>query len=170
MDTKPAAISPIERTIYFLRGHKVMLDRDLAKLYGVSTRRLNERVKRNPKRFPADFMFRLNKEEIENWMSQFATSNLSVKMGLRKPPCAFTEQGVAMLSSILNSERAILVNVEIMRAFVRLREILASHKDLAFKLNELEKKYDSQFKVVFDAIRRLMSPPEKPRPSIGFKP
>lgn len=160
----------VERHIYLLRGHKVMLDRDLAAMYGVSTGRLNEQVKRNPKRFPADFAFRLNKEEMTNWISQIATSNPGAKMGIRKPPYAFTEQGVAMLSSVLNSERAILVNVEIMRTFVRLRQILSSHKDLARKLAELEKKYDAQFRVVFDAIRELMAPPDPPRKSIGFQP
>lgn len=147
-----------------------MLDRDLAAMYGVSTGRLNEQVKRNPKRFPADFAFRLNKEEMANWISQIATSNPGAKMGVRKPPYAFTEQGVAMLSSVLNSDRAVLVNVEIMRTFVRLRQILSSHKDLARKLAELEKKYDAQFRVVFDAIRELMAPPDPPHKSIGFQP
>ena len=147
-----------------------MLDRDLAEIYGASTKRLNEQVKRNPGRFPRDFMFRLSKAEMAHWRSQIATSNPGAKKGVRRPPYAFTEQGVAMLSSVLNSERAVLVNVEIMRAFVRLRQVLNSHKDLARKLVELERKYDSQFKAVFDAIRELMAPPAKPRPKIGFQP
>ena len=119
-------------------------------------------------RFPDDFMFRLSKAELEDWRSQFVTSNPAQKMGLRRPPYAFTEQGVAMLSSVLRSERAVLVNVEIMRAFVRMRQILATHVDLARKLEALEKKYDTQFKAVFDAIRELMSPPEPVRGKFGF--
>ncbi|MFH2203512.1 MAG: ORF6N domain-containing protein [Elusimicrobiota bacterium] len=159
----------IERRIYLLRGQKVMLDRDLAEMYGVSTKRLNEQVKRNPKRFPADFMFQLNKKELADWRSRIATSNPGAKMGIRRLPYAFTEQGVAMLSSVLNSERAILVNVQIMRTFVRLRQMLTSNKELAHRLNKLEKKYDSQFRVVFDAIRELMAPSESPRKAIGFQ-
>jgi len=121
----------IEQSILLIRGHKVMLDRDLAELYGVETRVLVQAVKRHSRRFPGDFMFQLTKEEFRDWRSQFVMSNPSTKMGLRRAPYAFTEQGVAMLSSVLNSHQAIDVNVEIMRAFVRLREILASHKDLA---------------------------------------
>lgn len=156
----------IQSKIIMIRGEKVILDSDLAGLYGVSTKRLNEQVRRNPARFPSDFMFRLTKEEYEILRSQFATSSWG---GRRNLPYAFTEQGVAMLSSVLNSERAILVNVEIMRTFVRLRELLATHKDLARKLEELEKKYDEQFAVVFDAITELMKPPEPPpKRRIGF--
>ncbi len=146
-----------------IRGQKALLDRDLADLYGVPTKRLNEQVRRNIRRFPADFMFQLTKEEFENWKSQIATSNPALKMGARKRPYAFTERGVAMLSSVLNSDRAIAVNIAIMRAFVRLREILATHKDLARKLESIETKlgeHDKKFQIVFDAIRQLMAPPE----------
>ncbi len=161
----PAEI--IEQKILLLRGKKVMLDRDLAMLYGVETRVLNQAVRRNVKRFPEDFMFQLTNEEMENWKSQIVISNKE-RMGLRKRPYAFTENGVAMLSSVLNSERAITVNIQIMRTFTRLREMLAAHKDLASKLNEMEKKYDAQFKVVFDAIRQLMAQPEPKKRKIGF--
>ena len=158
----------IERKIYLFRGHKVMLDSDLAELYEVSTRRLNEQVKRNVARFPADFMFQLSEEEAENLRSQFATSSAS-HGGRRYLPYVFTEQGVAMLSSVLHSERAIQVNIAIMRTFVKLRQMLASNAELARKLAAMEKKYDTQFKVVFDAIRQLMTPPEKPKKKIGFR-
>ena len=147
-----------------------MLDRDLAELYEVTTKAFNQAVKRNLERFPGDFMFQLNEGELENWRSQIVTSNPSAKMGLRRRPYAFTEQGVAMLSSILRSKRAVQVNIAIMRAFVKLRELLATHKDLARKLDALEKKYDAQFQVVFDAIRKLMEPEElPPRQQIGFE-
>jgi len=158
----------IETCILLLRGQKVMLDVDLAKLYGVTTFNLNKAVKRNLDRFPEDFMFQLNYQEVRNLIFQIGISSWG---GTRKLPRAFTEQGVAMLSSVLKSKRAVQVNIEIMRAFVKLRELLASHKDLALKLAEMEKKYDSQFKVVFDAIRELMTPidpPPKPR-RIGFR-
>jgi hypothetical protein len=162
----------IEKAILLIRGQKVLLDRDLAELYEVPTKRLNEQVRRNLRRFPEDFMFQLSKEELENWRSQFVTSNPTAKMGLRRPPYAFTEQGVAMLSSVLNSDRAIEVNIAIMRAFVRLREIMSTHKDLARKLAELERKlgkHDEKFAVVFEAIRQLMAPPVAPaKPRIGF--
>jgi hypothetical protein len=157
----------IKNKILLIRGQRVMLDRDLAVLYGVETKTLKQAVKRNPKRFPNDFMFELTKEEFKNWRSQFVTSKAD-KMGLRYPPFAFTENGVAMLSSILNSERAIMVNIQIMRTFTRLREILGSHVELRRKIEQMEKKYDSQFKVVFEAIRQLMSPPLKPKRKIGF--
>ena len=160
----------IENAILLIRGHKVMLDRDLAELYGVPTGVLNQAVKRNRRRFPNDFMFQLSKEEVENWKSQIVISNSVVRMGLRKRPYAFTEQGVAMLSSVLHSDRAIDVNIAIMRAFVQLRELLATHKDLARKLDALEKKYDAEFQVVFEAIRQLMlPPPEKPKGRFGFR-
>jgi hypothetical protein len=159
----------IEKAILLIRGQKVMLDRDLAPLYGVATKVLLQAVKRNLQRFPDDFMFQLTKEELDHWRSQIVTSNPAAKMGLRRRPFAFTEQGVAMLSSVLRSERAVLVNIEIMRAFVRLRQLLASHADLARKLDALEKKYDAQFKVVFEAIRQLMGPPpEAKKGKIGF--
>ena len=157
----------IEKCILLLRGQKVILDKDLAALYGVSTKNLNKAVSRNLDRFPDDFMFQLDLQEVINLKFQFGTSSWG---GTRKLPRAFTEQGVAMLSSVLNSKRAVQVNIEIMRAFVKLRELLSSHKDLALKLAEMEKKYDSQFKVVFDAIRELMTPIEPPsKPRIGFR-
>jgi hypothetical protein len=158
----------IDRSIYMIRGQKVMLSSDLAALYRVQTRALNQAVRRNLDRFPGDFMFQLTPREFRNLKSQFVTSSWG---GARRSrPYAFTEQGVAMLSSVLNSPRAVRVNIEIMRAFVRLRQVLASHADLARKLAVLESKYDAQFRVVFDAIRELMTPPEPPRKRIGFHP
>jgi hypothetical protein len=144
-----------------------MLDADLAELYGVETRVLLQAVSRNQKRFPKDFMFQLSKEEYQLLMSQIVISKKG-RGGRRYLPYAFTEQGVAMLSSILRSERAVQVNIEIMRAFVRLREMIATHKDLARKLEALEKKYDAQFRVVFEAIRELMTRPEHKKRKIGF--
>ncbi len=143
-----------------------MLDADLAKLYEVETKVLNQAIKRNIERFPNDFMFQLSEEEFDFLRSQSVTS--SQWGGRRYPPYAFTEHGVAMLSSVLRSKRAVLVNIEIMRAFVRLRQILSSHAELARKLNELEKRYDTQFKVVFEKIKELMTPPEPKRKRIGF--
>jgi hypothetical protein len=137
-----------------LRGHRVILDRDLAALYGVSTGNLNKAVSRNIDRFPGDFMLQLTGEDLRNLKFHFGTSS---RGGTRKPPRAFTEQGVAMLSSVLRSRRAVQVNIEIMRAFVRLRAAIAEHRDLAARLDELEARYDSQFKVVFDAIRHRPS-------------
>ncbi len=163
------SVIPVERiegAILVLRGHKVILDRHLAALYGVTTGNLNRAVNRNLERFPEDFMLRLTEEEFNDLIFQFGRSRWG---GTRKLPRAFTEQGVAMLSSVLRSPRAALVNIEIMRAFVRLREMIATNRDLARRLEELEKRYDSQFKVVFDAIRQLMAPPERVRRSIGFK-
>jgi hypothetical protein len=175
-------VERIERCILLIRGHKVMLDSDLAALYEVPVKALNQAVKRSLDRFPQDFMFQLSKEESDSLRSQFVTieegRNLRSQFvtssgghgGRRYAPYAFTEQGVAMLSSVLNSPRAVKVNIEIMRAFVRLRQILGSHADLARKLAALEQKYDTQFKVVFDAIRQLMAPPEPAKESIGFRP
>ena len=157
----------IEKKIMLFRGLKVMLDSDLATLYGVETKALNRAVKRNLDRFPEDFMFQITSQELTNLMFQFGTSSYG-HGGRRKPAYAFTEQGVAMLSSVLRSQRAVKVNIEIMRAFVRIRQWLASNTELARKLAELENKYDAQFKVVFDAIRELMRPPETPRKRIGF--
>ncbi len=157
----------LESKIYLIRGYKVMLDGDLAELYGVLTKALVQAVKRNIKRFPRDFMFQLTNQDIVGLRSQIVTSRLE-HGGRRYTPYAFTEQGIAMLSSVLNSDRAIEVNIQIMRAFVRLREMIATHKDLAKKLEDLEKKYDSQFRVVFDAIRELMVPPEEDKRKIGF--
>lgn len=158
----------IQQAILLIRGQKVMLDRDLAALYGVPTKTLKQAVKRNECRFPSDFMFVLSAQELAALRSQIVTSRTDLRGGTQYPPMAFTEQGVAMLSSVLNSERAVLVNIAIMRAFVQLRNLLASHADLARKLEELEKKYDSQFNVVFDAIRQLMAPPESPRKEAGY--
>ena len=156
----------IQNAIYLLRGQKVMLSTDLAELYGVSVKVLNQAVKRNTERFPDDFMFQLTREELTNLKSQIVTSSWG---GARRAlPYAFTEQGVAMLSSVLHSPRAVRVNIDIMRAFVRLRQLLSTHSDLARKLEELEKKYDSQFRVVFEAIRELMTDPKPPRKQIGF--
>jgi len=151
-----------------IRGHKVLLDSDLAELYGVPTKRLNEQVRRNEKRFPPDFMLELSHEEAEALRSHFATLKKGRGQHRKYLPCAFTEQGVAMLSTILNSGRAIEVNIQIMRTFVKLREMIGSHKDLARRLDELEKKYDKQFSIVFEAIRQLMIPPEPKRKKIGF--
>lgn len=159
-------IERIERTILLIRGHKAILDRDLAALYGVATRDLNKAVTRNLDRFPDDFMIQLTRSEFKNLKFQFGTSSWG---GTRKSPRAFTEEGVAMLSSVLRSKRAVQANIAIMRAFVRLREMIASHKDLARRLDALEKKYDAQFKVVFDAIRKLMEPVDGPKQRIGFR-
>src|SRR5438445_6330300 len=168
--TQSALISTerIEKAIYLIRGEKVMLDRDLAGLYGVATKALKQAVRRNRDRFPEDFMFVLNPAEFQDWRSQFVTSKADRK-GLRYPPMAFTEHGILMLSSVLNSQRAIQVNIEIMRAFVRLRQMLASNVELSRRLDELESKYDRQFKVVFDAIRKLMTPGPSTRKQIGFR-
>jgi hypothetical protein len=149
----------IERSILLVRGQKVLLDNDLAALYGVETRVLNQAVARNIDRFPADFMFRLTATEYEALRSQTVTLKPGRGKHRKYLPLVFTEQGVAMLSSVLNSDRAVAVNIEIMRTFVRLREMLSSNTELARRLEELEKKYDAQFRVVFDAIRQLMVPP-----------
>jgi len=157
----------VERRILLIRGQKVMLDADLAELYGVPTKSLNLAVKRNAERFPEDFMFQLTGDEAAGLRFHFETSK-SGRGGRRYRPYAFTEQGVAMLSSVLRSLRAVQVNIAIMRTFVRLREMLLSHADLARKLAALENKYAAQFKVVFDAIRELMQPSTPPRREIGF--
>ena len=175
-------IERIEQKIFLLRGQKVMLDSDLAELYGVNTKVLNQAVKRNRERFPEDFMFQLTPEEAQNLKFHFGTSssepglrsqNVTLKHGRGQHrkylPFVFTEQGVAMLSSVLKSRRAALVNVAIMRAFVKLRQMLASHRGLARQLEALEKKYDVQFRMVFDAIRELMRPSPPSRKQIGFK-
>jgi hypothetical protein len=159
----------IAQSIHLLRGEKVMLDFDLAALYGVATKILNQAVKRNRERFPADFVFQLNKKETPSLRSQFVT----LKRGehLKYLPYAFTEQGVAMLSSVLKSERAVKVNIAIMRAFVKLRETLETNRELARKFSELEKrvgKHDTEIAAIIEAIRQLMTPPEKPRREIGF--
>ena len=167
MSTELVPTVDIERSIRLIRGQKVLLDEDLARLYGVAVKQLNQQVRRNLDRFPEDFMFRLDADERANLRSQFVTS--SSWGGRRYEPMAFTEQGVAMLSSVLRSPRAVQVNVEIMRAFVRLRRMLESNAELSRKLDALERKYDGQFRAVFDAIRELMTPARKPGKRIGFR-
>ena len=165
----------IEYAILSLRGQKVMLDRDLAQLYGVPTKALNQAVRRNSERFPEDFMFQLSEQETKAWWdhviarrsrSQFVTLNRGENVKYR--PYAFTEHGILMLSSVLKSQRAIMVNIAIMRTFVRLREMLASNAELSRKLEALEKKYDRQFRTVFEAIHQILEPSEKPKKQIGF--
>ena len=157
--------------IYFIRGQKVMLDRDLAGLYKVETRTLNQAVRRNIYRFPEDFMFQLTAKEFENWISQIVISN-SEKMGFRKRPFAFTEQGVAMLSGVLNSPAAIAVNIQVIRVFTRMRALLLTHKDILLQLEKLEKKtgrHDEQIVLIFDYLKKLISPAPQPRRRIGFR-
>jgi hypothetical protein len=162
--------------IYIIRGKKVMLDRDLSELYAVETRILNQAVRRNEKRFPDDFMFQLTSEELENWKSQIEISNRE-KMGLRKPPLAFTEQGVAMLSSILNSDRAIMVNIQIIRIFTKMRELLQTNKEILQKLDEIERKdieQDQKIMLIFEYLKQLdqskkQESAQENRPKIGFK-
>jgi hypothetical protein len=180
----PIQLDQIDRAILILRGHKVLLDSDLAALYGVEAKTLNQAVRRNAQRFPADFMFKLTREEAQRLRSQSVTLDVepveSMANSRNRPsrrgqhikhlPYAFTEQGVAMLSSVLRSPRAVRVNIEIMRAFVRLRQLLQTNTELATKLDALEQKYDAKFRVVFDAIRQLMAPPEPPKNPIGFAP
>jgi hypothetical protein len=170
MSSRDQIIPPqrIEKSIFLIRGQKVMLDNDLAELYQVPTKVLNQAVRRNEDRFPADFMFQLTHEEFTVLRSQIVTLESGRGRHRKYLPHAFTEQGVAMLSSVLRSKRAIRVNIEIMRAFVRLRQLLASNNQLARRVAALEKKYDGQFKVVFEAIRQLMAPPEPKKRKIGF--
>lgn len=159
----------IESKIFLIRGYRVMLDRDLSELYGVKTKYLKRQVRRNIDRFPEDFMFQLSPQEFKNWRRQNVTSN-SDKMGLRYRPYAFTQEGVAMLSSVLNSERAIMVNIQIMRAFAQLRRMLLTNRDLKRKIEEMERKYDKQFAIVFQAIKQLLEPlPAKEKKIIGFR-
>ena len=158
------SVELVAAKIFTVRGKRVMLDRDLANLYGVETYRLNEQVKRNKNRFPEDFMFQLTKEEAMNLISQFAISSWG---GARKLPYVFTQEGIAMLSSVLNSKRAIKVNIQIMRTFVQLRRMLISYKDIRQKIEEMENKYDKQFAMIFEAIRQLLEPPKETR-AIGF--
>ena len=185
MKRKVVSVIPIERImgkIYYIRGKKVMFDRDLAELYGVGTGVLNQAMKRNMKRFPEDFMFQLTKEEISNWKSQIVISNyekslisqtvISKRGGTRHSPYVFTEQGVAMLSSVLKSNRAIEVNIQIMRTFIKIRELLIGNAELRAKLELMEKKYDNKFKIVFDAIKSIIETKKediKSTERIGFK-
>jgi len=157
----------VENAILLVRGERVILDADLAKLYGVTTARLNQQVKRNLERFPSDFMFELTKKEYESLMLQIATSSVT-HGGRRKLPFVFTEHGAIMAANVLNSKTAVQASVQVVRAFIRLRQMLTSNAELARKLSDLERKYDSQFRVVFDAIRQLMTPPEPQRKQIGF--
>ncbi|OGP49966.1 MAG: DNA-binding protein [Deltaproteobacteria bacterium RBG_13_43_22] len=160
----------IEEVILLIRGQKVILDYDLAEIYGIETRRLNEQVRRNVDRFPPDFMFQLTTEEFENLKSHFAISSLTWG-GRRKLPLAFTEHGAIMAASVLNSKRAVEMSVFVVRAFIRLRSLLATHKELALKLTELENKltlHDKQIVAIVEAIRKLMAPPVKPKRKIGF--
>jgi len=165
MDNDGVPTELISSKIYFIRGVKVMLDRDLAELYEVETRTLNQAVRRNIKRFPDDFMFQLNKTEFENLKSQIVTSSWG---GIRKMPLAFTEQGVAMLSGILNSDRAIQVNIQIMRTFTKLRHMIAGHEELQRAVDELRKHTDERFEVVFSVLDKLLADNERPRKKIGF--
>ena len=163
----------IENKIYLIRGHKVMIDKDLAMLYGVKTKNLNKAITRNIERFPEDFMFQLTPDEFTSLRFQFGTSKKG-RGGRRYLPYVFTQEGVAMLSGVLNSERAVQVNIAIMRAFVKLRQIISTHKELAHKLNELERKierHDTEIQSIFEAIRQLMTPPpDKSKKRIGFHP
>ena len=162
-------IVPTERIlkkIYFIRGIKVMLDRDLAELYGVETSQLKRQVRRNIKRFPDDFMFELTREEFNNLRCQIDISNWG---GTRYMPMAFTEQGVAMISSVLHSDRAVQVNIQIMRVFTELRKMLSKHEELKIKIDKMESKYDKKFRIVFDVIKKLLSEEQKPTRKIGFK-
>lgn len=156
----------IEQKIFLLRGRRILIDRDLAALYKVKTYRLNEQVRRNIKRFPLDFMFQLTDEE-KNELIAICDRFTSLKHSTSNP-YAFTEQGIAMLSSVLNSDRAIEANIQIMRTFAKIRELMLVHKDLRHKIEEMEKKYDYQFRIVFDAIKKILEPPEKPKNPIGF--
>jgi len=178
MSANKNSLIPSERIlseILFIRGKKTMLDKDLAELYQVETKNLNKAVKRNIERFPADFMFQLTKEEFKNLRFHFGTSSLVSQFvipshgGTRKLPYVFTEQGVAMLSSVLNSERAIQVNIQIIRTFTQLRELLATNTKLRIKIENIEKKYDSKLREVFDILKQLLMKEEKPRRQIGFK-
>lgn len=176
MDSELIPQEAIQSKILFLRGKRVMLDSDLAMLYGVETRALIQAVKRNIERFPDDFMFKLTNQELRNLISQFVTSSWG---GIRKNPYAFTEQGIAMLSSVLKSKQAIQVNIQIMRTFTKMREMLINYQEIKQKIEDMEKKYDHQFKIndylfeeVFKeikAINKLLEPPEKPEKKIGFQ-
>lgn len=157
--------------IFIIRDKKVMIDRDLAEMYGVETRVLNQAVKRNSERFPEDFMFQFNNQDFENWKSQFVISNKE-KMGIRNMPYAFTEQGVAMLSSVLNSKQAIQVNIQIIRIFTKMRELLLSNREILLKLNQLEKKltqHDDDIAAIFNVLKQLLIQKNKPTQKIGFK-
>ena len=167
MTTTAIPYEMIQSKIFLIRGKKVMLDRDLAELYGVKTEQLTRQVRRNRERFPDDFLLQLTKEEVTNLICHFGRSSWG---GARKPPFAFTEHGILMLSSVLNSKRAVQVNIQIMRTFTKFREMLANHKELRQKIEEMENKYNYQFKVVFKAIKELLEPTMKPKRLMGFQP
>jgi phage regulator Rha-like protein len=172
------AVEAIISKIYLVRGQKVMIDRDLAELYGVETKRLKEAVRRNINRFPPDFLFEMNKKEFEDWRTQNATSKED-KQGLRYAPFCFTEQGVTMLSCVLSSERAIAVNIQVIRVFAKMREMLLTHKDSLIKLEQMEKKimkqggklqkHDQDIRLIFEYLKQLLNPPQEPRPRVGFR-
>lgn len=171
----PVSVRGVEHRIVLLRGQRVIIDADLADLYAVETRVLNQAVKRNLERFPEDFTFQLSAKELENWRSQVVISNSSAKMGLRRPPFAFTEHGALMAAAVLNSPRAVEMSLYVVRAFVRMREVLATHKELARRLDQLEARigrklatHDQAIAGILDAIRQLMTPPDPPRRPIGF--
>ena len=162
----------IMNKIYVIRGQKVMIDRDLAELYEVETKRLKEAVRRNPNKFPKDFMFEMNKKEFDNWRTQNATSKED-KQGLRYAPFCFTEQGVTMLACVLSSDRAIDVNIQIIRIFTKMKELLSTHKDVLLKMHKIEKKltaHDEDIKIIFEVLKKLINPSQEPRRRIGFKP
>ncbi len=170
-ETAIVTLDQVERRIYLIRGQKVMLDSELAELYGVTTGRMNEQVRRNIERFPDDFMLQLKRDEFDNLISQFATSSSRNYGGRRKLPLVFTEQGVAMLSSVLNSERAVQVNIAIMRAFVNMRKLAVTNEEVAKRLAVIERKidhHDDNFKKVFGAIRAMLTSPPKPQKQIGY--
>ena len=161
----------IENKIYLIRGHKIMLDFDLAEMYDVETKALKQAVRRNKDRFPDDFMFEMTLQELSDWRSQFVTSN-SLKMGLRYPPFCFTEHGVLMLSSVLRSEQAVQVNIQIMRVYSKMKELLVMHKDILIKLEKFEKKtdkHDADIKLIFDYLKKLIEYPKEKVQRIGFK-
>lgn len=166
----PIPLERITSRIYLFRGVKVMLDADLAELYGVTTSALNQAVSRNAERFPQDFMFRLTKEEVDTLKSQSVISKSGRGGRLRSHPQAFTENGVAMLSSVLRSDRAILVNIQIMRTFTQLREMLVSNEQLRRKVEAMERRYDGQFRIIFNAVKKLMAAPATKKRRIGFRP
>ena len=176
MAKKANAISVADESImnkiYVIRGQKVMIDRDLAELYEVETKRLKEAIRRNINRFPKDFMFEMNKKEFANWRTQFATSKED-KVGLRYAPFCFTEQGVTMLSCVLNSDRAIDVNIQIIRIFTKMKEMLLTNKDILLQMQKVERKlteHDADIKLIFEYLKQLLNPPQEPRKRIGFKP
>ena len=163
------SISQVERSIHMIRGRKVMLDADLATLYGVTVKRLNEQVRRNRERFPADFMFKLTDEEWDSLRSQIVTLKTGRGRYRKFLPFVFTEHGAVMLANVLSSRTAVEASIHVVRAFIHLKELAITHDDLVKKINQMEKKYDTQFRVVFDAIRELMTPPKKKRKEVGFR-